>query len=144
LPPASAARAVELPIPYPFTTTSYGTSDGVEGVGIDIVLHDDNIDFGSFPYDAFVTCGTGGTEQFDLGSGARFFGLTSSDRIKSILFAGSDQLMTVYGRFGIDNLTIGTLAPSSVPLPQTLPLVAAPLAAIGVLRRRREGSKNKA
>lgn len=120
-----------------FSTTSLGTSNGIFGVGIDIRSNSS-----SLPYDAFVTFGDNSSLSIDLGTGARFFGISSSSLIKSIHFGtgdGSGTTTSGSGYFEISNLTIGNNV-NSVPAPGSLALLALGFMGLAFnnIRRRRQ------
>lgn len=109
-----------------FGTTSLGTSDGVYGVGIDVLAND----FG-LPYTAFITYGDGSTENVALAPGGSFFGVTADQLISSIHFGLAGGAATQNGAFVIDNLTIG----SAIPAPGALAMLG--LGGLVGMRRRR-------
>lgn len=113
-----------------FTSTSVGGSGGVFGVGLDIGGNADSPD-----YVAFITFGDGTTQEVDLPQGSSFFGLTSTDLVRSIHFGLTGGGSTQDGSFFIDNLTIGGPG-RTVPEPGGLALVGLALAAAGLMRRR--------
>ncbi len=113
-----------------FTSTSVGGSGGVFGVGLDIVGN-----AGTPDYVAFITYGDGATQEVDLPQGSGFFGLTSTDLVRSIHFGLAGGGSTQLGSFSIDNLTIGGPG-RTVPEPGGLALVGLALAAAGLMRRR--------
>ncbi|MEP3246137.1 MAG: hypothetical protein ABJN40_04980 [Sneathiella sp.] len=128
-----------------FTSTSYGTSNGVFGVGM-------NYDLPKFsniplvPYFAHVTFGDDSTEVFTLPYSTiqpiftTLFAITSDTLIKTIHFADLDGNALTDGSFLIDNLTIGSSTNiSAVPLPAALPLYGAGIALMGFIgwRKRR-------
>jgi hypothetical protein len=114
-----------------FDATSYGTSNGVFGVGMDIVYNFET------QYDAFVTFGDNSTVNYAhvaLG----FFGLTSDLGIKSIAFGPNGGQSTTGGSFGIDNLTIGSgSGVAAVPEPASWALMISGFGLIGGTMRRR-------
>ncbi|MFC7047622.1 PEP-CTERM sorting domain-containing protein [Emcibacter nanhaiensis] len=110
--------------------TNITAANGVFGVGFDIRWNG-----GSLPYDAFVTYGDGSTETFDLGSGARFFGLTSLDLISSVHFTQESGEPTIDGSFGLYSVTIGNAA--EVPEPAPLALLGLGLVGFGLARCKR-------
>lgn len=117
-----------------FGTTSFTQGNGVFGVGFDFANP------GGF-FDALVTFGDGGTQLFDLGAASfrpsTFWGLTSTRQISAISF-GPGGGTTTGGAFGIDNLTIGSAAPSGViPEPATWALMIAGFGLVGAAARRR-------
>lgn len=107
--------------------TSIGSASGVFGFGLDIL--------GNSSYDAFVTYGDGTTQNFDLGFGAAFFGLTSDDLIKQVHFGLANGGSTSSGNFSVDNVTIGNS--TGVPEPASLGLIGLGLAGLLMARRRR-------
>jgi hypothetical protein len=109
-----------------FDHTTVGDSNGVFGVGVDIVENT-----GGPSYDAFVTFGDGSTEDFAL-AGNGFWGITSTSEVSSIAFA-VDGLPTTEGAFAITDLTIG----SSVPEPNTLALLGTALLGMVLFTRTR-------
>ncbi len=107
-----------------FGSTSVGTSQGVFGVGFDVLLNAPTATNG-LPMHALVQYGDGASEDFELPlhqwsgeTGGYFFGLTSTSLIRSIsiLNGGGTE-----GNFSHDNLTIG----SAVPEPSALAMSGA-------------------
>ncbi|WP_339864089.1 PEP-CTERM sorting domain-containing protein [Paremcibacter congregatus] len=112
--------------------TTIGSADGVFGFGLDIIGNSTGT-----PYDAFVTYGDGSTENFDLGTGAKFFGLTSDLLIKTVHFGLENAGTTNNGNFTVDNVTIGNLRSTTVPEPAPLALLGFGLLGLGLARKRR-------
>ncbi|GAO38662.1 hypothetical protein SCH01S_17_00160 [Sphingomonas changbaiensis NBRC 104936] len=90
-----------------FDSTSYGTSAGVFGAGVDVEGND-----AGAPYFAFITYGDNSTDNIPLAptpfGTPYFFGVTSSLGVKSIDFGFSGGATAQSGSFSIDNLTIGS------------------------------------
>jgi hypothetical protein len=117
-----------------FTSTSYGSANGVYGVGFNYYNQ------GSPQYTAYVTYGNGTTENIALPvtSTGLYFGITSDLLVKSIHFGLANGGTTPNGLFGIDDLTI---ASSPVPLPAGVwLLLSGGGALVGVARRRRKSA----
>lgn len=112
--------------------TTIGSADGVFGFGLDILGNSS-----STPYDVFVTYGDGTTENFDLGTGAKFFGLTSNDLIKTVHFGLANGGPTSNGGFEVDNVTIGNSGRAVVAEPAPLALLGLGLLGLGLARKRR-------
>jgi len=118
-----------------FTSTSVGDSQGVFGVGLDITSND-----AILPYWAYITFGDDTGLSYGLASGAGFFGVTDTRRIRTIHFGLSNGLPTTSGSFQIDNLTIGA-EPTSVPEPSMALPVALVLGMLGLRCRRSRASR---
>lgn len=127
-----------------FTTTSLSDASGIFGVGINF-LNVDRVDdnAGDPPitipkYSAYVTFGNDLAENFILPSGpwpeTHFWGITSTDGIKSIHFGFWDGMATQEGDFGLLDLTIGKHK-SNVPEPNELMLLC--LGFIAIMFRRK-------
>lgn len=103
-----------------FTSTSVGTSQGVFGVGFDVLLNAPS-DAKGLPMHALVQYGDGASEEFQLPlhqwageTNSYFFGLTSKSLIRSISILNTGGSV---GNFSHDNLTIGAAA---VPEPSAV------------------------
>lgn len=124
-----------------FSSTSISRANGVYGVGFNFINQSINQGPG---YTAYVTFGDGSAQNYLLpdatqnGAGGLggFFGIKSDLQITSIAFGGTDGATTGLGSFSIDNLTIGA-APTTIPLPASLPLFASGLCGLVLLHRRR-------
>ena len=119
-----------------FTSTSVGDATGVFGVGFDIVLRT--------LFHAFVTFGDNTTLDVNLSSlSPGFWGITASERIRSIHLGLVNGGITSTDFFRMDNLTIGregeVVDPAPVPEPAGIALLGAGLMAAGMHRRRRHG-----
>ena len=117
-----------------FATTSVGDADGVFGVGWDIWFNRETL-----PYHAFITFGDGTTHDAALPIAAaidRFFGVTSSQKIRSIHLGLADGGVTRDGSFVIDDLTIGAAA-ATIPEPVTVTTGLLGLSTLATLIRRR-------
>jgi PEP-CTERM motif len=110
-----------------FTSTSVGGASGVWGAGFDFPFNSG--------YFAYITFGDGSTDNVAIPTGNGFFGLTSSESVKSIHLGLTGGGTTQGGNFGIDNLTIGNAG--DVPEPSALLLAGLGLAGVAVARRRR-------
>lgn len=110
--------------------TTIGTSSGVFGFGVDIQFNRD--------YDAFVTFGDNSTQNFDLGSGAGFFALSSDLLIKTVHFGLTNGGTTTDSDSSVvlDNVTIGN--EGTVPEPATYTLMLASLGLLGFLSRNKK------
>lgn len=118
-----------------FGSTSVGTSQGVFGVGFDVLLNEPSSANG-LPMHALVQYGDGASEDFALqlhpwagASNGFFFGVTSPSLIRSISIlngAGSE------GNFTHDNLTIG----AAVPEPGSLAMSGAGLLVLAFVLKR--------
>lgn len=114
-----------------FDATTFGTTSGVEAVGLDVGLNDN--------FDALVTFGDNSSQLFGITRNANsFFGLTSDKLIKSISF-GPGGGTTTSTSFVFDNLTIGT-AGAGVPEPATWAMMIIGFGLIGASARRRRHS----
>jgi PEP-CTERM motif len=112
-----------------FDATTFGTSNGVGGVGLDVTTNQN--------YDAFVTFGDNSTQTFALSRIANsFFGLTSDRLIKSIAFGPNGNGISTSGSTAIDNLTIGVAG--AVPEPATWAMMIVGFGLIGAVARRRQ------
>lgn len=85
-----------------FQTTTVGTSDGVQGVGLRIQVHNLGV-----PYFAFITFADGTTDNIPLPSAGSFWGVTAPERIERIHFGLTMGGTTTNGSFGIDDLIVG-------------------------------------
>ena len=113
-----------------FTHTTFGTSNGVFGVGLDVV----DVNQGYF---ATVFLGNGTEEQYALPAPGSFWGITNPDLINHICFGPANCGTTTSQSFALDNLTIGTPAGGTTPEPSTLiTLGSGLLACAGILRRK--------
>jgi hypothetical protein len=112
-----------------FTSTSFGNSSGVFGVGFD---------YQQQGMDALATFGDGSTEDFSLQSGNdfSFFGITSDLEIRSIYF-GHDGVAddgTVSSRIvELSDLTIGSAPATAIPEPPDIFLFASALGAFALI-----------
>jgi hypothetical protein len=112
-----------------FDATTFGTTNGVSGVGLDVTT---NLD-----YDALVTFGDNSSQVFTLTRNVQsFFGLTSDRLIKSIAFGPGGNGITTNGSTAIDNLTIGVSG--AVPEPATWAMMIVGFGLIGAAARRRQ------
>jgi PEP-CTERM motif len=112
-----------------FDATTFGTANGVGGVGLDVTTNQN--------YDAFVTFGDNSTQTFALSRIANsFFGLTSDRFIKSIAFGPGGNGISTGGATAIDNLTIGVSG--AVPEPATWAMMIVGFGLIGAAARRRQ------
>jgi PEP-CTERM motif len=111
-----------------FDATTFGTANGVGGVGIDVTTNSN--------YDAFVTFGDNSTQVFTLAKNVQsFFGLTSDRLIKSIAFGPNGNGISQGGSTAIDNLTIGVAG--AVPEPATWAMMLLGFGMMGAAVRRR-------
>lgn len=120
-----------------FTFTSVGDSAGVFGVGFDFT----NLDDGFGGYHAFVTFGDGSATDYALpiasGPPTQFWGITSVLSVSSIHLGGANGQATNGGAFVMDNLTIGAIGASVIPIPSALYLFGSGmLGLVGIARRR--------
>jgi hypothetical protein len=109
-----------------FTSTSVGSSNGVFGVGFDVVIVSPN------EY-AFVTFGDGSTANYLLASQS-YFGITSTLGIRTIDVGLKNGGTTTSNFAEIDNLTIGG---PPVPEPAGWLLLATVVGLVALLRRNR-------
>lgn len=116
-----------------FDNTSYGTTDGVFGVSVDVQFNASDL------YDAFVTFGDGSTQNY-VGVSAGFYGITSDLLITSIAFGPNGGSSSTSGSFAIDNLTIGSAG--AVPEPASWAMMIGGLAVVGATMRRRAAVTN--
>lgn len=118
-----------------FTNTSVGTSDGVFGVGFDFFNQSSPL------YYALVSYGDGSIENIAFNQVAflelEFWGITSNLLISSIHFGLVDGGATSSGSFGLDNLTIGSAAVSSIPAPASIALLSLGLVGICFTRKKK-------
>lgn len=120
-----------------FTSTStFGPSDGVYGVGLD-VFGDEMV----AGITAFVTFGDGSTMNYAIPDAAQgqfpFWGITDDALIASIHFGGRDGATSAVLRMALDNLTIGSMGDMpAVPIPAAIWLFASALVGLAGLRRR--------
>jgi MYXO-CTERM domain-containing protein len=86
-----------------FQTTTYGTAEGVNGVGLTVLTNS-----AALPYLAYITYADGTTENAPLPSSG-FWGVTAPERIERIHFGLMDGGTTQDGMssFQIDNLIVG-------------------------------------
>ncbi len=111
-----------------FDATTFGTANGVGGVGVDFTFNQN--------YDAFVTFGDNSTRVFTLTKNAQsFFGLTSDRLIKSIAFGPGGNGISRGGSTQIDNLTIGVAG--AVPEPATWAMMLLGFGMMGAAARHR-------
>lgn len=110
-----------------FTFTSVGSSNGVFGVGFDVV-------FASPDEYAFVTFGDGSTPANFLLTPQSYFGITSTRGIKNIDVGLINGGTTTSNFAEIDNLTIGA---APVPEPAGWLLLATVTGLVALLRRNR-------
>jgi hypothetical protein len=122
-----------------FTSTTLGNQNGVYGVGLDIM-------YAAYsPYHAFVTFGSGATADYLLpiypyGYGVPlFWGVTSSDLIKTIHFGGANGAATTTGSLAIDNLTI---AAAPVPEPETYAMLLSGIGLVGWTARLKKRARD--
>ena len=130
-----------------FTSTSIGTANGVFGVGLDVLIEEEEV----FGTTAFVTYGDGTTENFAIPGEPtfttdQFWGITDSRLISSIAFGLPDGVTTgslplrfrnPYLYMAHDNLTIGMPAQVQVlPEPSAVLLFGLGLAGLGFAKRR--------
>lgn len=120
-----------------FDGTSYGSADGVFGVGLDIFSND-------MPaYDALVTFGDNSTASYSSLSAGSYLGVTSHLLVKSIAFGPDTGAASQSGAFSIDNLTVGNsirrvaYAQAPVPEPASWAMMIGGLALVGGVMRRR-------
>jgi PEP-CTERM motif len=114
-----------------FDATTFGTTNGVEAVGLDVGFNQN--------FDALVTFGDNSSQLFGITRNANsFFGLTSDKLIKSISF-GPGGGTTTSTSFVFDNLTIGA-AGAGVPEPATWAMMIVGFGLIGASARRRRQS----
>jgi hypothetical protein len=114
-----------------FTGTSVGTTNGVFGVGLDIVGAAD-----VYGTHAYVTYGDGSTQDFPVPEDG-FWGITSDLIVKTVHFGlagGGTNTNNDVQRMAMDNLTIGAAVPE--PASVMLAGIVAVLAAAAVRRRR--------
>ena len=127
-----------------FTMTSIGTANGVFGVGLDVLIVEEEV----FGTTAFVTYGDGTTENFTIPGGPpftsdAFWGITDPRLISSIAFGlpdGGTNFEDLVQRMAHDNLTIGMQA-QVLPEPSAILLFGLGLAGLGFAMRRR-GTSN--
>lgn len=113
-----------------FTQTTFGNSNGVFGVGFDVV----DVNQG---YVATVFLGNGTEEQFTLPPPGSFFGITDPALINHICFGLANCGTTTSQSFALDNLTIGSSSQGTTPEPSTLiTLGSGLLACAGFIRRK--------
>lgn len=111
-----------------FDATTFGTTNGVAGVGIDVGLNQN--------FDALVLFGDNSSQLFAIARDTTsFFGLTSDKLIKSISF-GPGGGTTTNTSFVFDNLTIGE-AGNGVPEPATWAMMIIGFGLVGASARRR-------
>lgn len=115
-----------------FDNTTFGGSNGVFGVGLDVVDVNDG-------YTAYITFGDNTTMNVLLPPAGSFFGVTDTTGIKSICFGLPNCGTTTSLSFAMDNLTIGS-GGATTPEPTTLLTFGSGLFAVaGVLRRKLRG-----
>lgn len=118
-----------------FDATTFGTANGVGGVGFDLLANQD--------YDAFVTFGNNSTQLFTLTRDAQsFYGLTSDLLIKSVAIGPNGNGISQGGSTQIDNLTIGRVA--AVPEPASRAMLIAGFGLVGAAARRRSAAATAA
>lgn len=126
-----------------FTQTSVGSSQGVFGVGFDMIrnylLPSDvsPLPPGTLGYHAFVTFGDGSAADFvlplaDQYTVQSFWGITSPDLVRTIHIGLANGGVTQTSAFIMDNLTIGAQAPE----PTTVVLVGGGLGCAWLRARR--------
>lgn len=113
-----------------FDATTFGTSNGVGAVGLDVGLNQN--------FDALVTFGDDSSQLFTVSrNNNSFFGLTSDKLIKAIAF-GPGGGTTTSTSFIFDNLTIGTLGGlTAVPEPASWAMMLVGFGMMGAAVRRR-------
>jgi len=115
-------------------TLSFGTTSVTQGNGVFGVAFD-YFNLGDPSYDALVTFADGDSELYVLDTTDRiafaFWGLTSTRQIASIAFGPSGEV-SVFGAFGIDNLTVG-----AIPEPTTWAMLIIGVGLIGAAGRSR-------
>jgi hypothetical protein len=116
-----------------FTNTSFGTANGVFGVGFSVVSNSG--------FTASVTFGDGSTEDIALPGAGSYFGITDTSLIKNICFGHPNCTATIDDVFSEDHLTIGTAA-TVAPEPATLSLMGSGLIGLAALFRRKLAGPN--
>ncbi|NOZ66796.1 MAG: PEP-CTERM sorting domain-containing protein [Alphaproteobacteria bacterium] len=112
--------------------TTIGSNVGIFGFGLDITSNN----FSS-SYTAFVTYGDGSTQNFGLGLGGTFFGLTSTSLIKQVHFGLPNGGAKNNGSFRVDNVTIGN-SMNEVPEPAPMALLGLGLLGLLAVRKRHQ------
>ena len=108
-----------------FSNTSLSQGNGISAIGFDF--------FKSSAYFATVSYSNGSTDNFQLSSGDGFWGITSTQVIKSIHFGLLNGQTTTSGYLEIDNLTLGQVR---APEPGTSALLGVGLLGLALGRRR--------
>jgi len=119
--------------------TTIGSNIGIFGFGLDIT---NNSASSPFSFTAFVTYGDGSTQNFGLGLGETFFGLTSTSLIKQVHFGLPNGGVSQTGSLRVDNVTIGNRM-NEVPEPAPIALLGIGLLGLLAVRKRHQSQMQK-